>query len=176
MKPDNAIASVKNNIDATLAVQLKATLEANYDAISKSIKDSSKAIALVTTGAVGGVGNQVKGLTQAQINQLVEAVNSANRILQAINATLAVTVTDLTPAFKEVIMEEIEAMKGVLDPFLTPLATFVDAARKAGATAGLTVTGLNTAETELLKTSKSLVAFLGLPPIPVLSGLRPLLT
>jgi hypothetical protein len=174
MTTERVVTCAKGNVDAVIEVQLKATLKANYIAIIKSIQTASSAINIVTTGAAGGVANQVKGLTQAQVNQLPDAVNSAKRVIQALNATLVVTVTDLTPSYKDFIADEVESLKGVLEPFFTPLLTFVSAAKEAEATVALTVTGLSTAQAELSKACKNLVSFLGLPQLPILNGLRPI--
>lgn len=145
-------------------------MKANYEAIAKALKEAAEAIARVTTGAVGGIAASVKGLTQQQIDDLVEALKAANRVIAELEATLTITVTDLRPAIKDAIAGEIDAVEDAIAPFVTPLQAFVSAAKAASVVIGLTISGLTAAETEFTKVVARIVKNLGIPGLGQIIG------
>ncbi|KAM0332073.1 hypothetical protein ACHAQA_002342 [Verticillium albo-atrum] len=155
---ESAVAEVKNNVEAQVEVVLKANIQAIADALKKATDDIVKG----TTGAGGVIGGSLKDLTQDQINEVRATLAAAGRIVKSIGATIRLTATDLTPALKEVIEKEVDAVKAAIQPFVTPLTAFGEAAKAARAGLFVGITGLSTAVLELGGILSRLIASLGL--------------
>lgn len=154
--------AIQANTDATIRVQLVATLEANYQAIFQAIQASTQSITSVTTGAAGGISQSVIGLSQSSLGQLASALQTTVRILGDIRVALSIAVTDLTPDLYALVQDETTAVREAIVPFLRPLLTFVQTARGLGASVGLNVSGLNNAIDSLNNVVGNLSAIIGL--------------
>ncbi|EEY18903.1 hypothetical protein D7B24_001436 [Verticillium nonalfalfae] len=154
----DAVAEVKNNVEAQVEVVLKTNIQGIADALKKATDDIVKG----TTGAGGAIGGDLKDLTQAQINEVRDAIAAAQRILRDIGATVRLTATDLTPALKSAIQSEVDAVKAAIQPFVTPLTTFGEAAKAARASLAVGITGLSTVIAELGGILSRLIASIGL--------------
>ncbi|KAG7151254.1 hypothetical protein HYQ46_012985 [Verticillium longisporum] len=139
-RQNTAIGTVKNAV-ATLDSATKGNIQA-------------------IQGAVAEVKNNVEA--QAQINEVRDAIAAAQRILRDIGATVRLTATDLTPALKSAIKSEVDAVKAAIQPFVTPLTTFGEAARAARASLAIGITGLSTVIAELGAILSRLIASIGL--------------
>lgn len=78
-------------------------------------------------------------------------------------ATIRVTVTDLTPDLKDAIQGEIDAVEDAVAPFVRPLSAFAEAASRASANAGVTIRGLRNALKEIDGVLRSVARSLGIP-------------
>lgn len=127
----------------------------------------------VTTGAAGGVAGQARGLTRAQVEQLVEAIRAAARIVNGLGITLTAYVTDLTPDVRDALDAEFQAVRNAIAPFVQPLLAFGAAVRRAQAGVGVVVTGLENALTEFGGIISRLITSIGLPGLDLstLNGL-----
>ncbi|KEY66487.1 hypothetical protein S7711_04816 [Stachybotrys chartarum IBT 7711] len=155
------VRAIRANTDATIRVQLAATLEANYQAIFQAIQASTQSITSVTTGAAGGISQSVVGLSQNSLGELASAIRTTISILNDIRVTLSIAVTDLTPDLYALVQDEITAVREAILPFLRPLLTFVQAARDFGVSVGLNVSGLNSAVNSLNNVVESMIGIIG---------------
>lgn len=105
---------------------------------------------------------------ETQINNLAGAIVAANKILGRLQVTLTASVTDLTPDIKVAIQSEIDAVKAVIAPFVTPLSIFAKAAAQASASVGVAVGGLVFARQELGGILLSFSSTLGVPGLDAL--------
>ncbi|KAH7410585.1 hypothetical protein BKA64DRAFT_703699 [Cadophora sp. MPI-SDFR-AT-0126] len=141
------VAGVKNNVDASL--QVAAQVGADYAAIAAALTEAAAGITAATTTGVGGVAGQAIGLTNAQIMALTQSVKDAQALIQAINATVTLTATNLAPVALATIQNEINAVMAAAAPFVGPLTTFANAVVAARFGLGIVVTGLQGAVTGL---------------------------
>ncbi|KAF5578986.1 hypothetical protein FPCIR_11346 [Fusarium pseudocircinatum] len=159
------VALIKNNVDAQVIVEAQALLKANYQAIAQGLTASTTTIVSVTTGAAGGVAAQAIGLTNQQIVTLTAAINLIIQIFENIEATVTITITDLTPALRATFQSEINAVKAAINPFLSPVLLFAAAVRAANVGGSATITGLDNAIVNLIRLQSELVASIGISPI-----------
>ncbi|KAF4954522.1 hypothetical protein FSARC_12102 [Fusarium sarcochroum] len=160
---NDAVAAIKSNVGATVIVQLQGALRANYQAIAQALILATTNIARVTTEAAGGIAAQARGLTDQQIVQLTAALRTAIDSAENIGATVAITMTDLSPDARAAFQGEVDAVKDALNPFITPLVLFATAVRNASASGSAAITGLDPALTNLIRLQGELMASLGLP-------------
>jgi hypothetical protein len=164
---ESAVASAEDNVSA----EIEATITANLEAITEALEDAGAAITAATTGGLGGIITAASFLTNQQVQNLADAVETVSDIVDGIGATIEVTVTDLTPDLVDALQEEIDNVKAALSPFLGPLLRFISAVRFFSATAGVAITGLANAQRELIDLLQRLVTSIGLPGLNALLAL-----
>lgn len=156
---------IKNNVDAQIIVEAQALLKANYQAIAQGLATSTTTIVSVTTGAAGGVAAQAIGLTNQQIVTLTAAIRIIIEVIENIGLTIALTVTDLTPALRTTFQAEIDAVKTAINPFVSPVLLFAAAVRAANVGGSATITGLDNAIVNLIRVYGEVAASIGITPI-----------
>lgn len=153
------------------SAKVTATITAEYKNILKALKEATTSITKVTTGSAGGIAQSAKGLGKQQISQLEEALKTTKRIISGLEATIDVTVTDLKPQTYAAVRAEVELVKKAIAPFLEPLITYANAAKKASASAGVGVNGLDSAVKEIGDLLKKVAKSIGVPGLSDISGL-----
>lgn len=144
---------------------LVATVNANFQAIADGFTDAASSIAAALTQAGVGVGGQVQALSQAEVDALAADLVTLQQILGGVSATLTFEVTNLTPAAQAAVAAEANVVKAVIAPVVNPLMVFADAASKASAKVGATVTGLQGAYTGVQTVVRRFADTNGLPGI-----------
>ncbi|KAM5351215.1 hypothetical protein ACJ41O_003938 [Fusarium nematophilum] len=162
-----AVDTIKGSTSATLILQLSAVIATNYNAVISALATAITAIVQVTTGAVGGVAGQAQGLTEQQIQQLIDAVEEAIDVLNGISAAVTITVTDLKPATYALMAAQVIAVKQLLNPFVAPVVLFGQAVEDASAEVTIVVEGLTPAVKLLVSTYEGGVTSIGLPALSI---------
>ncbi|KPM37556.1 hypothetical protein AK830_g9021 [Neonectria ditissima] len=139
---NSVVASIKDNVGGSVAVEVQAQLRSNLQAVATALQAATSAIVTATTGALAGTGGQALALTNQELQAIITATQTAQQIVGNITATLTVTATDLRPAVSTLFVTEINNIRNAISPFITPLLTFVNTVRNASASASVVVTGL----------------------------------
>jgi hypothetical protein len=160
------VNQLRGNVEASVRIQLEATLQANYRAIATAINDAASSIASVTINAAGGIGNSVVGLSQDGIASLTASLQILIRILANIRVVLTIAYTDLNQALFTLVQDEVKSIRQALAPLLLPIASFVVAARNFALSVGISVQGLDGAISGLLQITAQLGGIVGLDLLP----------
>ncbi|KAI9155064.1 hypothetical protein HJFPF1_07629 [Paramyrothecium foliicola] len=175
---NTAVQQLRGSVEAALIIEIRARIKASFQAIAAALQQATSTIISVTINAVGGITASAQGLTVEQINQLIEAINVVKRVINRIQVVITVTIKDLSPDILAFINAEVNAVKGVLTPFLQPLVTFLAAVRGFNASLQVVITGLTPALNDLTGLVQNVLSSLGLQGIivPAVTGLSGLLS
>jgi hypothetical protein len=175
---NKAVASIKANTEASVVVALQATIRSNIQAIVKAFQDATATILATIGGSLSAIINLATGLSQEQINNLIEAVAVIQRVLANIRVLVTVTVSSAGPSTVAFVNAELNTLKNALEPFLTPLVTYLTAVRNLSASATVTVQGLSSSLAELTNYVQTLAKSLGLNTLlgPILTSVGSLLS
>lgn len=160
---DTIVASVKNNVGGTIAVEIQAQLKANLQAIGTALQTAAVAISTATTGALTGIGGQVTTLTTQEIQDISTAAQKLVSVASNVTATVTIVTTNLSPAVNALLVNEINVIKATVTPLLLPLLTFINVIRTFYASATVTVTGLTAILQAIVPIISQLLSSLGLP-------------
>jgi len=174
---NKAIVAIRTNTEASIVVALQATIKSNFAAIAKAFQDATAGIVAATGGSLSAIINLATGLSQDQVNQLVEAINVVKRVLNNVRIIITLTVTNLGPDIVAFFNAEVTAVKNALGPFLQPLVTFLTAVRNLSASLTVTVQGLSAGLGDLTATIQNIGSSLGLSNLlaPILNSVGGLL-
>jgi hypothetical protein len=174
---NKAITSIKSNTEATLVVTLQATIRSNIAAIARAFQDATATIIAATGGSLSAIINLATGLTQEQVNQLVEAINVIKRVLNNVRVVITLTISSAGPDTVAFVNTELNAVKSALGPFLQPLVTYLTAVRNLSASLTVTVQGLSSSLADLTSFIQGLGSSLGLNTLlgPILTNVAGLL-
>jgi hypothetical protein len=132
------------------------------NAIAATLRQAASTIKASTTNVLGGIIGAASGLTQQQINTLIQAVNGALDAIEQLQVIIDAEVTDLTPDLVRALQSEIRAIQNSISPFIGPLIRFARAVQTFSARIGVTVSGLKDVTQQLTSLVTNLLAGLGL--------------
>jgi hypothetical protein len=137
-----AITQVKGSTQIGVIIQATTIVKANYAIIIAALQTATLAISASTIGAVGGVVGAIQGLTQNEVDIIIQDLQEALALLKNVQASAQVTVTNLTPSVKAALKAELNLLISTVAPFVAPLVALSAAVTSASATVRVTVTGL----------------------------------
>lgn len=136
----NLVVGIGGSLSASLRVI--AQVNADFDKIGAAITNATLGITKATFGAIGGIVNAAKNLTQTEISNLVQVLAQVQEIINQVKIVAALSITNLFPAVGQLLQSEIGAISNVVSPLITPLVIFAQAVTSAQINGSANVTGL----------------------------------
>jgi acyl-CoA hydrolase len=157
-----AIHDLVDGVTGAVDVDIEAAVRANLNAIAAALQQAASTIKTSTTNVFGGIIGAASGLTQQQINSLIQAVNGALDAINQLQVIIDAQATDLTPELVQALQSEIRAIQNAISPFIGPLVRFARAVQLFSARIGVTVRGLQGVTQQLTSVVTNLLKSLGL--------------
>lgn len=117
-------------------------------AIVAALVSGETSISQATLTGTSANAAAVTGLAQSDINTLVSDVQGIISFLQNVKTTLS-AVAGVGGTFRLLLLAELGILKAIIQPFVNPLQIYIAAVLKAYASAGVSLTGLTTAQADL---------------------------
>lgn len=147
--PGQASAQIQSDASASVVVQAEAAISANLVAIVAVLAAAEASILAATAGAAGGVQAQAAGLAQSDLDTLAADVELVAGAVAGLGVALSVVVA-LGGSARAAVGAELEAAGAAVAPFAGPVEAYVAAVLTSTAAATLTVTGVRSAQADLL--------------------------
>lgn len=147
----------KGSVSATALIQIEAAINANLVAIVSALLTAKSAISQATLSGATASTTAVSGLVQSDINTLVSDVDLLITSIQNIRATVTAIVS-VGGNVRLLAQAELAILKATIQPFVTPIQTYIAAVLTSYAKAGVTISGLTAAQSDLKTAISNLAA------------------
>lgn len=148
-------------------MQIQGVIRANFRQIANAFRFAGETILRATTGSGQNLQAIIEGLSREQLDNIRRALTSAISLITNIGITFTAALIGVRPAIQNLVVAELAALESAVEPFLTPLRTFVLEIQRIRGEATVGVTGLAGVVQELGRIVQGLVAGLGLPSLNV---------
>lgn len=152
-----SVTQAKGSVSATALIQIEAAITTNLGAIVSALVAAESTISAATISGVTASTTAVSGLVQSDINTLESDVDLLITCIQNIHTTIT-AIVNVGGNVRLLAKAELTVLKATIQPFVNPLQVYVAAVLTSYAKAGVTVSGLTTAQTDLKTAISSLAS------------------